>query len=52
MIVIALRQPNRTDILQKLSWILERLHPTDFAGRSIQLRDQTWTAVPSLESGA
>lgn len=52
VIVIALRQPNRAAILQKLSWILERLQPTEFAGRSIQLRDQTWTAVPSLESGA
>lgn len=52
VIVIALRQPNRAAILQKLSWILERLQPTEFAGRSIQLRDQTWTAVPSLEAGA
>ena len=52
VIVIALRQPNRAAILEKLSWILDRLQPADFAGRTIQLRDQTWTAIPALASGA
>lgn len=52
VIVIALRQPNRAAILEKLSWILNRLHSADFAGRTIQLRDQTWTAIPTLDSGA
>jgi predicted nuclease of predicted toxin-antitoxin system len=51
VIVIALRQPNRAAILEKLSWILNRLRPEQFARRTIQLRDQTWTAIPALESG-
>ena len=51
VIVIALRQPNRAAILEKLSWILDRLQPEDFANRTIQLRDRTWIAIPTLESG-
>ncbi len=49
IIVIALKQPNRHAILQKLSWILNRLKPPDFENRSIQLRDQSWIAVPPLD---
>lgn len=52
VIVIALRQPNRTAILEKLAWVLGRLQPADFTGRTIQLRDRTWIAIPALESGA
>ncbi len=50
VIVIALRQPNRAAILEKLSWILDRLQPGEFANRTIQLRDRTWIAIPMLES--
>jgi hypothetical protein len=46
-----LHQPNRAAILEKLSWILNRLQPGDFANRTIQLRDRTWIAIPMLESG-
>jgi predicted nuclease of predicted toxin-antitoxin system len=49
VIVIALRQPNKKAILQKLSWILGRIKASDFANRTIQLRDNTWIAVPPLE---
>jgi predicted nuclease of predicted toxin-antitoxin system len=49
VIVIALRQPNREAILQKLSWILGYIKASDFANRTIQLRDNTWIAIPPLE---
>lgn len=49
VIVIALRQPNRAAILKKLSWILQHLKASDFANRTIQLRDRTWIAIPPLE---
>lgn len=48
VIVIALRQPNRRAILEKLSWVLKRLAQGDFANRTIQLRDRTWIALPPL----
>lgn len=51
IVVIALRQPSRQAILEKLSWILNRLQPHEFANRTIQLRDRTWISVPSLEVG-
>jgi predicted nuclease of predicted toxin-antitoxin system len=51
VIVIALRQPNRAAILEKLSWILDRLQPGEFTNRTIQLRDRTWIAIPMLGSG-
>lgn len=51
IVVIALRQPSRQAILEKLSWILHRLQPHEFVNRTIQLRDRTWIAVPSLEPG-
>jgi len=49
IIVIALKQPNRSSILEKLAWILKRLEPRDFGNRSIQLRDQSWIAIPPLD---
>lgn len=51
IIVIALRQPNRQAILEKLSWVLKRLAQGDFSSRTIQLRDRTWTAIPALDLG-
>jgi predicted nuclease of predicted toxin-antitoxin system len=51
VVVIALRQPNRAAILEKLCWLLNRLRPTDFANRTIQLRDRSWIAIPPLELG-
>ena len=49
IIVIALRQPNRSAILEKLSWVLKRLQSDAFRDRAIQLRDQSWIAIPPLE---
>ena len=48
VVVVALRQPNRRNILAKLEWILDRIEPADFPNRVFQLRDNTWTAIPSL----
>jgi predicted nuclease of predicted toxin-antitoxin system len=48
VVVIAMRQPNRTNILEKLTWILAHLQPAAYENRVIQLRDKTWVAVPSL----
>jgi predicted nuclease of predicted toxin-antitoxin system len=49
IVVIALRQPNRSAILEKLSWVLKRLQPNEFKNRTVQLRDQSWTAIPPLD---
>ena len=49
IIVIALRQPNRSSILEKLSWVLTRIQSHAFRDRVIQLRDQSWIAIPSLD---
>lgn len=48
VIVIALRQPNRAAILQRMQWILERVPADDFANRVFQLRDHSWVAIPPL----
>lgn len=48
IIVIALRQPNRASILEKLSWVLNHLQPDEFRNRAIQLRDQSWLVIPPL----
>ena len=49
-IVIALRQPNRTRILERLEWFHEHISVTTLPNRVFQLRDKTWIADPSLES--
>ena len=49
IIVIALRQPNRSAILEKLLWLLKHLKPDSFRNRVIQLRDQSWIAIPPLD---
>lgn len=50
VVVIALRQPNRANILDKLSfsWIIDHLAPQDFKNRVIQMRDKTWISIPPL----
>jgi len=49
VIVVALRQPNRAAILQRLQWILEKISAQDLSNRVLQLRDTSWIAVPPLE---
>jgi spore maturation protein CgeB len=48
IIVIALKKPNRAAIMEKLLWILDRLKPSDFTNRVIQLRDRAWIAIPPI----
>jgi len=48
LVVIALRQPNRASILERLEWLLEKVDPDHFAGRAFQLRDEKWVALPAL----
>ena len=50
VMVIALRQPNRKNIMEKLEWALKHFKPSDFNNRVIQLRDKTWSAVPPLDN--
>lgn len=48
VLVIALKQPNRTKILSKLNWFLENFTSVEIHGRVFQLRDNTWFAYPLL----
>ena len=48
VVVIALKQPNRSAILARLEWLLEMFDEEDFSGRAFQLRDKTWIAQPPL----
>ncbi len=49
IIVIALKQPNRSAIIGRLEWILSHVPPEVFCGRVFQLRDHTWLAYPPIE---
>lgn len=48
VLVIALRQPKRAAIMEKLDWALTHFKHSDFTNRVIQLRDKTWSAIPPL----
>lgn len=48
VIVIALRQPNRSSILARLEWILSHVGNHQFNNRVFQLRDSTWLAYPPI----
>lgn len=48
VVVIALRQPNRLRIIEKMNWIIGHLKPEDFRDRVFQLRDTTWLAYPPI----
>jgi len=51
VVVVALSQPNRKNILGKMEWAMGRFKPSDFVNRAIQLRDKTWISVPPLDDG-
>jgi predicted nuclease of predicted toxin-antitoxin system len=40
LIVIALKQPNRSAILDRLQWLLENIDEDQIPGRAFQLRDK------------
>lgn len=48
VVVIALRQPNRSAILSRLEWITSHVSEQQFHNRVFQLRDGTWLAYPSI----
>ncbi len=48
LIVIALKQPSRAAIIERLRWLLEKVDPESLRGRAFQLRDRTWVAQPPL----
>ena len=48
IVVIALSQPNRANILEKLNWLLNHLSSSAYQDRAFQLRDKTWIAFPPL----
>jgi hypothetical protein len=48
VVVIVLRQPNRTAILSRLEWILSQVTEAQFNNRVFQLRDSTWLAYPPI----
>jgi len=47
-VVVALRQPSRTAIMDRLEWLLSEVDESDFAARAFQLRDLTWIARPPI----
>lgn len=49
ILVVALRQPSRAAILEKLGWALRQFNPEELVNRTILLRDNTWIAVPPFE---
>ena len=50
IIVIALRQPNRVALLERLEWFLDHVGVDKLPGRTFQLRDQTWMVYPPLDN--
>jgi len=49
VVVIALRQPKRTAILDRLKWFLNLVADESLSRRAFQLRDTTWLAHPPFE---
>jgi len=49
IVVIALRQPNRQAILEKLSWFLDQFGTQSLAGKAFLLRDRTYALYPADE---
>jgi predicted nuclease of predicted toxin-antitoxin system len=48
VIVIALRQPNRKAILDRLDWILAHVDPSLYRNRVFQLRDKACISYPAI----
>ena len=49
VIVVALRQPNRNAIIERISWFFKNIPLESLKGRVVQLRDRTWLIHPPLE---
>lgn len=48
LVVVALKQPNRRSIIERLTWLLDHIEEHDFPNRVFQLRDRSWAAKPPL----
>ena len=48
VVVVALRQPDRQSILNRLAWFLDRFGNSDLRNRAFELRDRTYLVFPSL----
>ena len=49
IVVIALRQPNRSAIMKRLTWFFEHIEIAHLEGRTFQLRDTTWIVYPPID---
>jgi predicted nuclease of predicted toxin-antitoxin system len=49
IIVIALKKPTRSLILERLLWLLDHIDGAEILGRAFQLRDQSWQVYPALD---
>ena len=52
VIVVALRQPNRINILSRLEWFLDHFGADEIQNRVVQLRDRTYITIPPMELDA
>ncbi|MFP4379432.1 MAG: DUF5615 family PIN-like protein [Candidatus Sumerlaeia bacterium] len=46
VVVIALRQPNRKSILERLQWFLDAFDQQDLRNQVFELRDQSYLHIP------
>lgn len=49
VVVVALKQPNRAAILERLQWLLQNVPVSAYSGRAFQLRDKSCIARPPLD---
>ena len=49
IIVVALKKPTRSAILERLAWLLDHLPHESISRRAFQLRDHAWQVYPPLE---
>jgi hypothetical protein len=49
VVVIALRQPNRAQVIQKLERFLAHVGVEHWSNRVFQLRDTSWMTRPPLD---
>ena len=49
LVVIALKQLTREKIVNRLTWLIDRVGEDRLRGRAVQLRDRAWQAYPPFE---
>ena len=48
LVVIALRQPNKQRILERLDWFMDRFESCDIQNKVFELRDRTYIVRPNF----